>query len=53
MIYLKTKNEIEIIHQAGQITTTAMLEVSKKIRPGIKTSELDNIAEEVIKKTRR
>ena len=50
MIYLKTKNEIEIIHQAGQITTTAMLEVSKKIRPGIKTSELDNIAEEVIKK---
>ena len=50
MIYLKTKNEIEIMRRAGQITAAAMVAVSKKIQPGIKTSELDNIAEEVIKK---
>lgn len=50
MIYLKTKNEIEIMRKAGQITAAAMREVSKKVQPGIKTNELDNIAEEVIKK---
>lgn len=38
------------MHKAGQITVAAMREVSKKIQPGIKTSELDNIAEGIIKK---
>ncbi len=50
MIYLKTKNEIEIIHKAGQITAAAMEEVAKNIRPGIKTGELDKIVEDKIKK---
>ncbi|HEX7456297.1 MAG TPA: type I methionyl aminopeptidase [Candidatus Nanoarchaeia archaeon] len=49
MIYLKTKEEIKLIHKAGQIAAAAMREVAGNIRPGVKSSDLDKIAENKIR----
>ncbi|OGY26770.1 MAG: type I methionyl aminopeptidase [Candidatus Woykebacteria bacterium RBG_16_43_9] len=49
MIYLKTKDEIKIMHEAGKIAAAAMAEVAKNIRPGVKTSTLDQIVESKIR----
>ena len=49
MIYLKTKAEIKKMSEAGQIAAAALEEIAKNIQPGIKTSELDKIAEKVIR----
>ena len=49
MVYLKTKNELRIMRQAGRIAAKAMEEVAKNVRPGVKTKDLDKIAEERIK----
>jgi methionyl aminopeptidase len=49
MIYLKKLEEIKIIAEAGQIAATALEQVAKNIKPGVKTRELDLIAEEVIR----
>ena len=48
MIYLKNKNEIEKLYTAGQIVKDTLYKVEEYIQPGIKTSELDRIAEEFI-----
>jgi methionyl aminopeptidase len=50
MIYLKSKEEIRIMHKAGQISARAMEEVAKNIRPGVKCIELDKIAEDKIRR---
>lgn len=44
MISIKNKNEIEIMRMAGEITAAVLDEISKHIRPGISTLELDKIA---------
>lgn len=49
MSYLKTKKEIELMHQAGRISALAMEEVAKAIKPGINTSSLDKIVEKVFR----
>lgn len=48
MIRYKTSEEIEIIRQNGVILGKAHAEVAKRVSPGVKTIELDKIAEEFI-----
>ena len=49
MVYYKTEDEIALIKESGEILGKAHGEVAKEIKPGIKTSKLDKIAEEYIK----
>ena len=44
MITLKNENEIELMRVAGEITAGTLDEISKYIKPGISTLELDKIA---------
>lgn len=48
MIKIKSQNEIEIMRVAGKITAGALDEISKYIKPGISTLELDKIGEKYI-----
>ena len=48
MITIKTEKEIELMRVAGQITAGALDEISKHIKPGISTLQLDNIAKKFI-----
>lgn len=50
MIVIKSPLEIEIMRKAGQIVARTLLEVERAIRPGVRTSELDRIAEDTIRK---
>ncbi|WP_100404147.1 type I methionyl aminopeptidase [Bacillus sp. FJAT-42315] len=49
MIICKTPREIEIMREAGRIVALTHKELQKHISPGIKTKELDEIAEKFIK----
>jgi len=49
MISYKTKEEIELIRQSSLLVGKTLAEVAKHIRPGIKTIELDKIAEAFIR----
>lgn len=49
MIHLKTLDEIKLIKEGAQILGKAHGEVAKVIKPGIKTTELDRIAEAFIR----
>ena len=49
MIYLKSDEEIELIRQSSLLVGKTLAEVAKVIKPGIKTIELDKIAEEFIR----
>lgn len=49
MIHYKTKEEVEIIKESAQILGKAHGEVAKNVKPGVKTIELDRIAEEFIR----
>jgi len=48
MIQLKTDEEIEIQRQSSLLVGKTLAEVAKRIGPGIKTIELDKLAEEFI-----
>ncbi len=48
MIYYKTDEEIEIQRESSLLVGKTLAEVAKHIRPGVKTEELDKIAEEFI-----
>jgi methionyl aminopeptidase len=48
MIRYKTDEEIQIIRESAQILGKAHGEVAKRVKPGVKTKELDQIAEEFI-----
>lgn len=50
MITIKSKTEIEKMRVAGKITGLTLVEVSKHIRPGVSTAELDKIARDFIKR---
>ncbi|MDI6604389.1 MAG: type I methionyl aminopeptidase [Thermoanaerobacteraceae bacterium] len=50
MIYIKSKNEIELMRVAGRVTAGVLNEVEKCIKPGITTKELDEIAEDYIRR---
>jgi methionyl aminopeptidase len=49
MVHLKTEEEVAIIRESAQILGRAHGEVAKRVKPGVKTSELDKIAEEYIR----
>jgi methionyl aminopeptidase len=49
-IVLKSKEEIELMRQAGNIVAKALDEIRKHTRPGVTTAELDMIAEDVLKR---
>lgn len=48
MIFIKSRNEIELMREAGRIVAQAHELIRKAIRPGITTEELDQIAEKHI-----
>ena len=50
MIYIKTKEEIEKIRDSCRIAYRTVMMLGKYIKPGIKTSELNSIAEDFILK---
>ncbi|SFE22568.1 type I methionyl aminopeptidase [Thermophagus xiamenensis] len=49
MIYLKTKEEIELLRQSNMLVGKTQGELAKWIKPGISTLKLDQIAEEFIR----
>lgn len=49
MIYYKTDEEIELIRKSSLLVGKTLAEVAKHIKPGIKTIELDRLAEEFIR----
>ena len=49
MIHIKTDEEIELQRQSSLLVGTTLAEVAKHIRPGVKTIELNRIAEEFIR----
>lgn len=50
MISLKSHREIEIIARASKVLKNVFTEVRPRVKPGIKTEELDSLAEQVILK---
>ncbi len=49
MIYLKTEEEIELLRQSNILVAKTLGEISKVIKPGVTTLELDKIAETFIR----
>ena len=49
MVHLKTDEEVQLIKESAQILGKAHGEVARLIKPGIKTSALDKVAEEYIR----
>jgi len=49
MIELKSKDEIAKMRRAGEIAAKVLAEVASAVKPGIKTKELDKLAEQLIK----
>lgn len=49
MIYLKTKEEIELLRENNILVSKTLAEVGRHIREGITTKELDRIGEEFIR----
>jgi methionyl aminopeptidase len=49
-VVLKNEQEIALMREAGRLNSKALTAVRNSIRPGITTSELDKIAEVVIRK---
>jgi methionyl aminopeptidase len=47
---LKSKAEIELMRQAGQIVARVLDEVRRHARPGVSTSQLNKIAEDALKR---
>ncbi len=48
MIHYKTEGEVDIIREGAQILGKAHGEVARSIKPGVRTKDLDKIAEEFI-----
>lgn len=49
MIYLKTKEEVELLRENNLLVSETLAEVGKHIKPGITTLQLDAIAEKYIR----
>jgi methionyl aminopeptidase len=49
MVHLKTEEELILIRESAQILGKAHGEIARLIKPGIKTSSLDQVAEEFIR----
>lgn len=49
MVIIKSKTEIEKMKEAGRITYETLKAVSKAVKPGVTTMELDKVAEDYIR----
>lgn len=49
MIIIKNENEIELMRHAGKVVGETLLRLEEVVKPGMKTSELDRLAEEIIR----
>ncbi|MDD3355293.1 MAG: type I methionyl aminopeptidase [Dysgonamonadaceae bacterium] len=49
MIYLKTDEEIELMRESNRLVGMTLGELSKQIKPGVTTLQLDKIADEFIR----
>jgi len=49
MIYYKTEEEIELIRESSLLVGKALAEVAKLVKPGVTSSELDEVAETCIR----
>jgi methionyl aminopeptidase len=49
MIFYKTKEEIALVRESALVLSKAHGEVAKIVKPGVKTIDLDKVAEEYIK----
>jgi len=49
MISIKTSEEIKILKEGGKRLASVLYKVAEKVRPGISTIELDELAEKLIK----
>ncbi len=49
MIYLRTKEETELLRENNRLVSLTLAEVGKHVRPGVTTKELDRIAEAFIR----
>ena len=49
MISIKTAKEIKILREGGKILASVLREVAKKVKPGVPTIELDELAEKLIR----
>lgn len=50
MITIKNSQEIETMRQGGRILASVMKKLAKKVKPGVSTQELDELAEKLINK---
>ena len=50
-VYFKTDEEIELIRKSSLLVSQTLSEVAKVIEPGVKTIELDRLAETYIRDT--
>ena len=48
MIILKSPSELARMRQAGRIVAEVLAALQQKIRPGINTAELDELAHQII-----
>ena len=48
MIFLKNKHEISLLSESCQIVADTLNLIEKKIKPGVKISDLDSFAEKYI-----
>ena len=49
MIYLKTDDEIGLLRQANLLVSRTLVEISKIVKPGVTTRQLDTLAEQFIR----
>jgi methionyl aminopeptidase len=49
MVHYKTEEDIQLIKESASVLGQAHGEVAKRIRPGVKTKELDKVADEYIR----
>ncbi|HPM32486.1 MAG TPA: type I methionyl aminopeptidase [Chryseolinea sp.] len=49
MVHLKSSEEVQIIKESAQILGKAHGEVAKQVKPGVRTKDLDKLAEEFIR----
>jgi methionyl aminopeptidase len=49
MIYLKTREEIELMRESALVVSRTLGEIAKLIKPGVTPKELDKVAEEYIR----
>jgi len=50
MIFLKSRQEIELMRTANRIVSEILMELKEQVAPGISTGEVDKISAELIKK---